>query len=79
MSDDRKNQEKAAHVTLSLRDPETGQHIFTPLRLERERINLFPSNWTIVHPIDEDCPLDGMTAEDLRAAEVRIARGPLGA
>jgi inward rectifier potassium channel len=71
---ERSNQliELEAHVTLSLRDPETGQHIFTVLRLERERINLFPSNWTIVHPIDEDSPLAGMTAEDLRAADAEF-------
>jgi inward rectifier potassium channel len=30
---------------------------FAPLKLEREFVALFPLNWTIVHPIDEDSPL----------------------
>jgi inward rectifier potassium channel len=71
---ERSNQliELEAHVTLSLRDPETGVHLFTTLALERTRINLFPSNWTIVHPIDADSPLAGMTAGDLRDADAEF-------
>ena len=71
---ERSNQliELEAHVTLSLRDPESGVHVFTSLALERNRINLFPSNWTIVHPIDPDSPLAGMSAEDLREADAEF-------
>jgi len=64
--------EAKAVVTLSLRDPATGVHSFTPLALEHTRINLFPSNWTIVHPIDKASPLFGLTAEDLRVADAEF-------
>ena len=45
-----------------------GQSIrrFYALSLEREKVVFFPLSWTIVHPIDEDSPLYGLTAEDLR-------------
>ena len=61
-----------ASVTLSVRNPATGVHTFTPLTLEHARINLFPSNWTIVHPIDRASPLAGLTAEDLRVADAEF-------
>jgi len=67
---ERSNQliEVEASVSLSLRDPRTGEHSFSPLSLERKRINLFPSNWTIVHAITPDSPLAGMGEADLAEA-----------
>ena len=38
---------------------------FLALKLERDRVVLFPLAWTIVHPIDDDSPLRGMGPEDL--------------
>jgi len=61
-----------ASVSLSLRNPATGVHAFTPLTLEHTRINLFPSNWTIVHPIDKASPLAGMTARDLEGMDAEF-------
>ena len=71
---ERSNQliEVEAHVTLSLRDPETGIHIFSSLPLERSRINLVPSNWTIVHVIGPDSPLAGLSEEDLAEADAEF-------
>ena len=71
---ERSNQliEVEAHVTVSLRDPETGFHTFSNLSLERTRINLFPSNWTVVHPIDPTSPLTGLEPEDLRAMDAEF-------
>jgi inward rectifier potassium channel len=43
---------------------------FKILKLEREKIMLFPLTWTVVHPIDAESPLSGKTAaelEDLQA------------
>lgn len=42
------------------------------LRLEREKVIFFPLTWTIVHPIDEDSPLYGKTAEDLRRLQAEV-------
>jgi inward rectifier potassium channel len=42
---------------------------FAPLKLERERVPLFPLSWTIVHPIDSESPLFGLTREEVLAAD----------
>jgi inward rectifier potassium channel len=43
----------------------TNDREFLPLKLERDRVVLFPLTWTIVHPIDSDSPLHGMRPEEL--------------
>lgn len=45
---------------------------FRALRLERERVVFFPLSWTIVHPIDEESPLRGMTAEEFAERDPEI-------
>ncbi|HEX9493296.1 MAG TPA: ion channel [Thermoanaerobaculia bacterium] len=43
----------------------TAEREFIPLKLERDRVALFPLSWTVVHPIDKDSPLRGYrTAAD---------------
>lgn len=42
------------------------------LKLERSKVNFFPSNWTIVHAITEDSPLFGQTDQDLEDNETEI-------
>lgn len=42
---------------------------FYPLKLERNKVVFFPLSWTIVHPMDADSPLYGMSADDLRATK----------
>ncbi|HUN90248.1 MAG TPA: ion channel [Terriglobales bacterium] len=46
---------------------------FYQLKLERHGVALFPLNWTVVHPIDEQSPLYGWTKEMMLEAEVEIA------
>jgi inward rectifier potassium channel len=38
---------------------------YYPLRLERESVVFFPLSWTIVHTIDQDSPLFGITEDEL--------------
>lgn len=45
---------------------------FFDLPLERTHVYFFPLTWTVVHPIDSDSPLQGKTAEDLRALEAEL-------
>lgn len=45
---------------------------FLPLELERDQILFFPLNWTIVHPIDEKSPLNGMTKEELKELDMEV-------
>ena len=42
---------------------------FYPLELERASVVFFPLSWTIVHPITEASPLQGLTRDDLRRCE----------
>lgn len=45
---------------------------FDFLRLEREKVTFFPLSWTIVHPIDDESPLKGLTQEDYLATDAEI-------
>ena len=42
------------------------------LKLERTSVYFFPLTWTIVHPIDDDSPIKGMTVEELKAQSAEI-------
>ena len=48
--------------------------LFRSLKLERDEVLFFPLTWTIVHPIEPESPLFGVTAADLekRQAELLI-------
>jgi inward rectifier potassium channel len=45
---------------------------FAKLELERKQIFLFPMNWTIVHPINEESPLCDKTKEELSQINLEI-------
>ncbi len=64
--------EVEATVSLSYLDGESDTRRFVTLPLERSKINLFPTSWTVVHPIDEASPLAGMTDGNLRKAQAEF-------
>jgi inward rectifier potassium channel len=64
--------EVEATVVLAFLDPDSDLRRFVTLKLERSRINLFPTSWTVVHPIDEASPLFGMGDEGLRRAQAEF-------
>jgi inward rectifier potassium channel len=45
---------------------------FKQMPLERQKVSLFPLNWTMVHPIDENSPIFGKTKEDLLAENAEL-------
>ena len=45
---------------------------FGVLELERDKITLFPLNWTIVHKITPQSPLYGLTKEEITQRQVEI-------
>jgi inward rectifier potassium channel len=45
---------------------------FSLLTLERDGVMFLATPWTIVHPIDQDSPLWGKTAEDLTRAQAEV-------
>jgi inward rectifier potassium channel len=55
-------------VSLAMRPEENGKltNRFFNLALEISRINALALSWTIVHPIDENSPIYGMTKEDIK-------------
>ena len=42
---------------------------FFPLELERKQVSILTLSWTIVHPLDENSPLSGMTQDELQRTE----------
>jgi inward rectifier potassium channel len=45
---------------------------FEALKLEYEKVNMLALNWIIVHPIDQDSPLYGMTEQDFIEKDVEF-------
>ena len=42
------------------------------LKLERNRVNFFPTNWTIVHPITQESAMFGLSKEELLSRDVEF-------
>lgn len=61
-------------VNLALTLTENGKEVFRfyDLPLERKRIDSLPMSWTVVHPIDENSPLYGLTMEEIAATDAEI-------
>lgn len=57
--------ENEAKVILTMSNPTTNKREFYVLPLEIERISFLALSWTIVHPIDENSPLYGLSVNDL--------------
>ncbi|MEL6649213.1 MAG: ion channel [Bacteroidota bacterium] len=74
----RRNQliDLSVRLVLMMYEIEDGEEkmMYYNLELERNHVNLFPLTWTIVHPIDKESPLYGLTKESLdgRNAEFLI-------
>jgi inward rectifier potassium channel len=45
---------------------------FHELKLMRSNNSLFALSWTVMHPIDQDSPLYGLTPEDMDALDMEI-------
>lgn len=73
---ERKNQilDLEARVVMSRLELEgkTIRRKFYDLQLERKQVMFFPLHWTIVHPIDEESPLYGMTSAELEQSDVEF-------
>ena len=48
------------------------EYRYYDLTLERTRVESLPMNWTVVHPIDEQSPLQGFSYEDMRNSDVEL-------
>ncbi|MGF6848349.1 inward rectifier potassium channel [Chitinophaga sp. W3I9] len=61
-------------VTAGVQVQENGEAVykFYNLALERSKIETLSMNWTVVHPIDENSPFLGFTAQDMEVADAEI-------
>jgi inward rectifier potassium channel len=66
--------EVGAQVLLMTVEPRDGQYVrrYQQLKLERQSVLFLALTWTIVHPIDAESPLYGLTAEDLKAKQAEF-------
>lgn len=67
--------EMEAKVNISwMEDDESGRPVrrFQQVKLEIDRITMFPTSWVINHPIDEESMLYGKTQTDLQKMDVEI-------
>jgi inward rectifier potassium channel len=46
---------------------------FFPLELERKNVSILTLNWTVVHPLNDQSPMYGMTLDDLKKSEASFA------
>jgi inward rectifier potassium channel len=54
------------------RDDGSNRRDFTILKLERDKVMLFPLTWTVVHPIDAESPLSGKSGHDLHELQAEF-------
>lgn len=61
-------------VNLAMMVEEKGRTVnkFYSLVLEYEKVNSLSLNWTVVHPIDDQSPLYGLSFEELSAANAEV-------
>lgn len=75
IANQRSNQLIEVEVSLSfsfLNKTDRSKREFRSLELERNKINFFPTSWTIVHPIDEDSPMYTFSGDDFLDQEAEI-------
>jgi inward rectifier potassium channel len=51
---------------------EDGSRSYRTLALERDQVAFLPLSWTVVHPIDQDSPLFGISDAELRRTQAEI-------
>jgi len=64
--------ESEANLTMSITSADGSRRDFVNLKLEVNRINFMPLSWTIVHAIDAESPLYGLTLKDLDERDTEI-------
>jgi inward rectifier potassium channel len=60
------------NIGLQVQKDGSAEYVYYDLGLERNKVESLPMNWTVVHPIDDQSPLLGFTAEDMAASDVEI-------
>lgn len=61
-----------AELMMSFIEPETNMRKFLPLELEYKQVTGLAMSWTIVHPIDEKSPMNGLGPADLKEIDAEF-------
>lgn len=74
MANIRRNQLIETEIDVNVGYTEPGEKVrsFVPLELERKKIALFPTSWTLVHPIDENSVFFERTDQELEDMKIEI-------
>ncbi len=64
--------ESEASVTMTMKNPATNKREFFNLPLEISRVNFFALTWTIVHPINQDSPIYGLSSQELEERDAEF-------
>lgn len=64
--------ESEASLAMTINNPETKRRDFFNLKLEISRINFLAMSWTVVHAVDEESPLHGLSKKDLEMRDVEF-------
>lgn len=64
--------EVKATLALLVQENNKAVYKFFDLTLERSKVQNLPMNWTVVHPIDEQSPLLGLTEQELKETDVEL-------
>lgn len=64
--------ENECQLALTINNKDTGKREFHFLPLELNKINFLALSWTIVHPIDEQSPIYGLTRENLLESDAEF-------
>lgn len=59
-------------IGMIVQEDERSIRRFYELPLQLKTINFFALNWTVVHPVDDQSPLSGLTQDDLAKADAEI-------
>jgi inward rectifier potassium channel len=64
---------EAIVLLMTVEGPSDGlKRSYKRLALERERVHFLPLTWTVVHPIDESSPLQGLTPTALKTLQAEF-------
>ena len=66
------NVDVKVNVGMKVQENSEPVYKYYTLTLERDKVESLPMNWTVVHPIDENSPLNGFTHVDMKNADVEI-------
>jgi inward rectifier potassium channel len=60
------------NIAMQVWENEKYSYRFFDLALERSHVDSLPMNWTVVHPIDDESPLKGLSEEDIKTADLEL-------